>query len=178
MHFNSFCTSCLLNYVFYRFTVMLAPKMLLDTDIKMCPKWGRQCECFFTEELSLNARDCSPSVQGRLQIHEYVRVWGKVVERKLITVSSRQVADLAEGDSAAAQPALCVAVLLSHGQGPDCSRTLNSLSLPRRKVPEDTSMALSLWRPGLDPTPSRPLTGGCGRTRPSTQHYLLSLLVN
>lgn len=34
----------------------------------------------------------------------------------------RQVADLAEGDNAAAQPALCVAVLLSRGQGPDCSK--------------------------------------------------------
>lgn len=44
-------------------------------------------------------------------------------------------------------------------------RTLNSLSLPRWKVPEDTSIALSLWRPGLDPTPSSLLTGGCGRMR-------------
>lgn len=44
-------------------------------------------------------------------------------------------------------------------------RTLNSLSLPRWKVPEDTSIALPLWRPGLDPTPSSLLTGGCGRMR-------------
>lgn len=35
---------------------------------------------------------------------------------------SRQVADLAEGDRAAAQAALCVAVLFSRGQGPDCSK--------------------------------------------------------
>lgn len=74
--------------MFYQFPVMLAPKGLSDADIKTCPKWGKQSECFFTVELSLNVRDCSLSVQGRLQIHEYVCVWGKVVERKSITVSS------------------------------------------------------------------------------------------
>lgn len=61
-------------------------------------------------------------IQGKLQIHEYVCVWGKVWKENRSLCHPRQVADLAEGDSAPAQPALCVAVLLGRGQGPDCSK--------------------------------------------------------